>query len=73
MKILVRVDAQAKKSEVVVLGERCFRIKTTKPAKEGKANNDVIALLASHFHISKSEIELLSGHRSKEKIFEIPN
>ena len=68
MKILVRVEAQAKKNEVVVLGEQCFKVRTTKPAKEGKANAGVIELLSKHFSVPKSNIEIISGHRAKEKI-----
>lgn len=68
MKILVRVEAQAKRNEVIVLGERCLKVKTTKPAKEGKANTDIVNILAEHFKVRKSDIEILSGHKSKEKI-----
>jgi hypothetical protein len=71
MKILIRVEAQAKKNEVIVLGGRCLKVRTTKPAKEGRANADIIAILAKHFGVSKSEVEILSGHRSKEKMIEI--
>lgn len=71
MKILVRVEAQARKNELIPLGERCFKIKTTKPAREGKANKDVIEILAKHFGVGKLDVNLLSGHRAKEKIFEI--
>lgn len=71
MKLLIRVEAQSKKTEITQLGERCYKIKTTKPAKEGKANADVIAILAEHFKIPKSDVEIISGHRNKEKMIEI--
>jgi len=71
MKLLIRVEAQAKKNEVISLGDRCFKVRTTKPAKEGKANMDIINILADHFNVAKSDIEILSGHRAKEKIIEI--
>lgn len=41
------------------------------PAVEGKANVAVIELLAKYFNIPKSSIQLISGHKSKLKRFEI--
>ena len=41
------------------------------PPLEGKANFAVIQSLADHFNVSRSQIVLKSGHKSKIKIFEI--
>ncbi|TSC52183.1 MAG: hypothetical protein LiPW41_394 [Parcubacteria group bacterium LiPW_41] len=71
MKIIVRVEPQARERKVEKIGERCFRVRTTKPAKEGKANSDVIELLSDYLGVSKSNIEIISGHRAKEKIMMI--
>ena len=38
---------------------------------KGKANLAVIELLALNFRVPKTQIELISGHRDKHKIFEI--
>lgn len=71
MKIIVRVEPQSRERGVEKIGDQCFKVRTTKPAKEGKANQDVIELLSRYFSVSKSDIEIISGHRAKEKIVTI--
>jgi hypothetical protein len=41
------------------------------PPEKGKANNEVIRLLAQHFGVKPSKIRLVSGISSRRKIFEI--
>lgn len=52
-----------------VVGEHHGRLKVavTQIAEGGKANQAVVALLASLLGISKSRIELLRGHHCREK------
>ncbi len=40
-------------------------------AADGKANEDLIKLLAKHFNVPKTHITILRGHTSKHKIIEI--
>lgn len=42
-----------------------------KPPLEGKANQAVVESLADHFKVKKSGVILISGTKSKNKIFEI--
>ena len=42
----------------------------TKPIK-GEANKEIIKRLAKHFKISTSQIQIKSGHKSKQKIIQI--
>jgi len=48
-----------------------FEIRTKSTPREGKANAAVISALARHLGISKSQIKILAGAKSKQKIFEI--
>lgn len=41
------------------------------PPLEGKANKAIIEALAEHFKIKKQKVVLVSGQKSKGKIFEI--
>lgn len=41
------------------------------PPLEGRANQAVIEALALHFGVKKNAVTLLSGHKSKNKRFEI--
>lgn len=71
MKITVLVQAQAKQNSVITLSFTHFKVKTTAPARENKANVAVIKLLSQHLHLKKSQIHLISGTTSKTKIFQI--
>ena len=40
-------------------------------AVDGAANDGVVALLAKHFEVPKSRIEILRGHTSRSKLIEV--
>ena len=71
MIIEVRVKPGAKKDEVSVLGDGKFKVCVKERAVEGKANNAVRAILAEHFHVTKSKVLFRSGLKSKIKRIEI--
>lgn len=71
MRIKVQVVSRSSKNAIEKLGEGSFKVWVTAPPVKGKANEAVIKLLAWEFDVSKSQIELVSGHTSKAKIFEI--
>jgi uncharacterized protein (TIGR00251 family) len=70
MKIRVKVKPSSKTEEVSQEGDR-FIIKVKEPPKEGKANQAVIKLLAEHFGVSQSQVRILSGFRSRNKVIEV--
>ena len=41
------------------------------PPVKGKANKRLVQILAKHFGVSKSKIQIVSGEKSREKIVEI--
>lgn len=71
MKIFVFVKPNSKSGGVEKIDEMHFIVRMNVPAKEGKANKRIIELLADYFMVSKSRIMLVSGHVSKEKVFEV--
>lgn len=70
MKIQVKVKPGAKTEEVSREGDS-FIVKVKEPPKEGKANRAVIKLLAEHFGVPRSQVRILSGFRSKNKVIEV--
>lgn len=40
-------------------------------AEGGKANDALIKLLAAHFGVSKSRVEIIRGHTSRHKLVEV--
>jgi uncharacterized protein (TIGR00251 family) len=70
MKIQVKVKPNSKTEEVSQEGDS-FIVKVKEPPKEGKANHAVIKLLAEHFGVPRSQVRILSGFRSRNKVIEV--
>lgn len=71
MKIQVITHPNAKKPRVEKDQDGTLHVYVNQPATEGKANMAVIQALAEHFKVRKNNIILLSGHKSKLKLFNI--
>lgn len=69
--ITVKVIARASKCEILPQADGTFKIKLTRPALEGKANEQLREVLSDYFHTSKSKIRILSGERSHLKTVKI--
>jgi uncharacterized protein (TIGR00251 family) len=70
MKIQVKVKSNSKTEEVSQESDN-FIVKVKEPPKEGRANRAVVKLLAEHFGVSQSQVRILSGFRSRNKIVEV--
>ena len=68
--IVVKVVAGAKKNFVRQENDG-WKVYTTAPAVDNKANEAVIELLAEHFSVKRRQIELVRGALSRRKIFQI--
>lgn len=71
MKISVHVIPRAKQNSIEQQIDGSYRVRVTAAPTDGKATNAVIKLLAIFFMCSQSEIKLISGATSRNKIFEI--
>ena len=71
MRITVHIKLTKHTDGVEQITQEEYVVKTTKPAVENKANEDIIRQLANYFHTSKSLITLVRGTSSKHKIFSI--
>lgn len=70
MKFNIKVKTGSKKSGIEKINEDSYIISVKEPAREGKANAAVIKILGEYFDISKSQIKIISGFKSKKKIIE---
>ncbi len=71
MKIDVKVTPNAKASMVVKAGGDSYNVKIDAPARDGKANERLIAILAEHFNTSRSRIRILKGFNGRNKVVEV--
>ena len=70
MKIQVKVKPNSRTEEVRQESDS-FIVKVKEPPKEGKANRAVIKLLAKYFGVTQSQVRILSGFKSKNKVVEV--
>jgi uncharacterized protein len=63
----VRVIPRSSRSEIIGEYDGALKVKLNSPPVDGKANKELIALLAKTFHVSKSDVEIIGGQTSKLK------
>lgn len=71
MKITVKLKPGSKREMVEKDPLGGYFVWVRESAKEGKANEAAIYLLSEYFDVPKSSVELVSGHSSRIKIFNI--
>ena len=69
--IEVKVKTNAFKNEVKLIYNKKLFVKTTATPEKGKANKQVILLLAKFYKISKNQLEIARGIKSKNKVIKI--
>ena len=68
MTIRVKVIPKSSRDEIAgMLDDGTWKIKVTAAPERGKANAAVCHLLARHFNVPKSRVEVVSGHTSHLK------
>ena len=67
----VYLQPRAARNEIVGPYRDGIKVKVTAPPVEGKANDALFRFLAKELGIPLSHIELLRGHRSREKVLKI--
>jgi uncharacterized protein (TIGR00251 family) len=76
-RLSIRVTPRASQNKVGGVyvasdGREWLKVYVTAPAEDNKANDAVIALLAKQLKIAKSDIEIITGHQSRQKVLLLP-
>lgn len=69
--LTVRVIPRASRSEIVGEHGDTLKIKLASPPVDGAANEELVKLLAKTLAISKSAVEIITGHASRTKTMRI--
>jgi uncharacterized protein (TIGR00251 family) len=69
--INVKVQPRSSKSEIMAIKDGVYKIKLKSAPVDGKANEELIELLADKYKVKKSDIEIKSGKNSQNKIIKI--
>ncbi len=67
----IRIQPRASKNEIVMMASGGLKIRLTAPPVDGAANEALVKFLADTLSIPKSNIEIVSGHTSREKIVRV--
>jgi uncharacterized protein (TIGR00251 family) len=71
MLIKIKVLPCSKKQGIIKKSPDSFEIKVKEKPIQGQANKAVIKALMDYFQISQSEIKLMKGFKTRNKIFKI--
>ncbi len=71
MLLKVRVFANSKKNKVIEKSKDAFDVNVKEKPVMGRANREVISLLAGYLKVPESKIRLVKGSKQKNKIFEV--
>ena len=69
--INVRVIPKSPRPRVDKMEDGTYRAYLKKAPEKGKANAELLAVMAEHLGVSRSEIVILRGHRSRDKVLKL--
>ncbi len=67
----VRIQPRSSKNEVVRMEGGGIKIRLSAPPVDGAANEALVKFLADLLDVTKSQVEIVSGHTAKNKIVRI--
>jgi len=65
--ISVKARTKAKERKLSIGADGVFVVSTPAAPERNKANLDIIALLAEHFGVARSQVEIIAGGTSRQK------
>jgi len=71
MRYLVKVKTNQPGAQVTQLGANTLAASVQQQPERGKANAALVKLLATHFKTTQSQIRIIAGHKTKNKLVEI--
>lgn len=71
MRIYLKVIARSSQQKVEKFSEGDYKIWIHSVPEKGKANQEIINILANYFGVSKSEVAIIGGKTSSKKIIDI--
>jgi uncharacterized protein len=66
-RLRLRISPGASRSEIVGRHGEAWKVRVAAPPESGKANDALVELLASTLGVSRSGVEILAGHGSRDK------
>ena len=71
MKIQVKVIAGSRQQKIEELPDGGLKVHLTAVREKNKANQQLIKLLAEHYRVPNSRVEIIQGHLFNQKVIKI--
>jgi len=72
MVIRVKVIPRSPKTELAgEMSDGTLKVRVAAPPEKGRANDALVAFLATHFRVARPAVEILSGHGAALKLVRI--
>lgn len=72
MRIRVRVKPRAKEERIEGFSpDGTLVVRVAAPPERGKANERLVRILAEAFGVARSEVRVVAGHKSRDKVVEV--
>ena len=69
--LTIRIQPRASRNGIVIMEDGSLKIRLTAPPVDGAANEALINFLSEVLDLSKSQVRIVTGHSSREKIVKI--
>lgn len=71
MRIFIKAKPAAKEEFIRKIDETHFVVSVGEPPRDGRANWAIERKIAEYFNLPPSRVNIVSGHRLRDKVFEI--
>ncbi len=71
VKISLRVHPRATRNEVMGFTDGVLQVRVSAPPIKGKANKELITFLSRLLGVGKSQIDIIGGHTTRDKVIAI--
>jgi uncharacterized protein len=71
MKIYVKTKPKAREEKVIKIDDAHFEVSVKEPPIDGRANWGIMRALALYFDVPPTDVNIISGHTSRQKVVEI--
>ena len=71
MRVIVHVKPRSRQLKVEKIDEGQYKVWVRAAPDKGKANEEMIEVIAKHFNVSKSAVRIVIGATAREKLVEI--
>jgi uncharacterized protein (TIGR00251 family) len=71
VRLRVRVAPGARRSEIVGRHGEAWKLRVRAAPERGRANDEVVALVAARLGLDKAHVRVVAGHTSRDKIVEL--